>query len=455
MELEGRKILVYGTGKSGIGAADLLAVKGAFPLLYDEKADRSEAEVRGMLHSPEKCSFVFGELPDETIGGLDGAVLSPGVPLENEGVRRLLAAGVSCIGEVELAYLSGRGKVYAITGTNGKTTTTALLGSIFAAHTADSYTVGNIGIPYTSVAAKTDDDSMIALEVSSFQLETIDTFHPHGSAILNITEDHLNRHHTMEEYARVKELVTKNQDRNDFTVLNYEDERLREFGQEIAERTQVVWFSSARKVPGGIWLEDGKLVADLPCKKGEVLAVSELQIIGTHNYENAMAAIAMALMAGIPEETVVRASRAFTAVPHRIEFVREVNGVRYYNDSKGTNPDAAIKGIKAMAWPTLLIGGGYDKGSDYKPWIQAFDGKVRYLVLEGVTAEAIRADALACGFPEEKIVMRKTMAEALAFCIENAREGEAVLLSPACASWGEFKNYEQRGETFKEIVRGI
>ena len=199
MELEGKKILVYGTGKSGIGAADLLAAKGALPLLYDEKADRDEAEVRGALKAPEKCACVFGALSDETIGGIDGAVLSPGVPLENEGVRRLLKAGVSCIGEVELAYIAGRGHVYAITGTNGKTTTTALLGSIFAAYTADSFTVGNIGIPYTSVAEDTDDDSMIALEVSSFQLETIDTFRPHGSAILNITEDHLNRHHTMEE----------------------------------------------------------------------------------------------------------------------------------------------------------------------------------------------------------------------------------------------------------------
>ncbi len=318
----------------------------------------------------------------------------------------------------------------------------------------NTFIVGNIGTAWTTVAAKTDDSSRIVAEISSFQLETADTFHAHVSSILNITEDHLNRHHTMEEYTRVKELVTLHQDRNDFCVLNYEDARLRAFGEALEDRTQVVWFSSARPVEGGMWLQDGDIMTDLN-GIGKLIGVKEAKIIGVHNYENIMAAAAMAVCAGIPVENIRASIRDFTAVPHRIEFVREVGGVIYYNDSKGTNPDAAIKGIEAMERPTLLIGGGYDKGSDYKPWIRAFGGKVKYLVLEGATREAIREAALSCGFPEDRIIMRETMDEALTFCIENAEPGDAVLLSPACASWGEFENYECRGEAFKARVAGI
>lgn len=455
MELNGKRVLVYGTGKSGIGAADLLTAKGAVPVLFDEKK-ADAAAVGKKLENPEKAEFLLGAdlLTEEVIRGLDLAVMSPGVPLDIPNVERFRKAGIPVIGEVELAYLAGRGTVYAITGTNGKTTTTSLLGKIMSDYDPNTFIVGNIGTAWTTVAAKTDDSSRIVAEISSFQLETADTFHAHVSSILNITEDHLNRHHTMEEYTRVKELVTLHQDRNDFCVLNYEDARLRAFGEALEDRTQVVWFSSARPVEGGMWLQDGDIMTDLN-GIGKLIGVKEAKIIGVHNYENIMAAAAMAVCAGIPVENIRASIRDFTAVPHRIEFVREVGGVIYYNDSKGTNPDAAIKGIEAMERPTLLIGGGYDKGSDYKPWIRAFGGKVKYLVLEGATREAIREAALSCGFPEDRIIMRETMDEALTFCIENAEPGDAVLLSPACASWGEFENYECRGEAFKARVAGI
>ena len=455
MEWTAKRVLVYGTGKSGIGAADLLAAKGAVPVLFDEKAVPEE-QVRAKLKEPEKAEYLLGaeKLTDEEIRRTDLVVMSPGVPLDITNVGRFRAAGIPVTGELELAYMAGKGTVCAITGTNGKTTTTSLLGKIMADYDPDTFVVGNIGTAWTGVAMETKETSHIIAEVSSFQLETIRTFHAHVSAILNITEDHLNRHHTMEEYIRVKELVTEHQDKSDFCVLNYEDEVLRAFGESIADRTNVIWFSSRRKMPGGLWYEDGAIYADLH-GIGKLIGVREASIIGIHNYENIMAAAAMAICSGIPVENIRESIRQFKAVPHRIEFVREVNGVVYYNDSKGTNPDAAIKGIEAMERPTLLIGGGYDKGSDYRPWIEAFGGRVKYLVLEGATREAIRAAALSCGFPEDRIVMRETMEEAMTFCIENAESGDAVLLSPACASWGEFDNYEQRGEAFKARVAGI
>ena len=444
-----RKWLVYGTGKSGIAASALLLRAGEEVVLYDEREGLDEEALLRELPDGKK-SVVTGAFPEAVLPELAALVVSPGVPVDTpffDGVRK----STPVIGEVELAFRFGSGKVFAITGTNGKTTTTALLGRIFSDYTNDSFTVGNIGIPYTSVADKTDASSMIALEVSSFQLETAPTFRPHGSAILNITEDHLNRHHTMEEYIRVKEEVARNQTMEDFCVLNYEDPVLRDFGEQIKDRVRVIFFSSKQPVEGGIWLAEDRIVAGF-AGNTEILRTGDLRIIGTHNYENAMAAIAMAYFAGIPVENIRESACAFTAVPHRIEWVRDRDGVAYYNDSKGTNPDAAIKAIEAMSRPTLLIGGGYDKGSDYRPWIRAFDGKVKYLVLEGVTREAIREAALAEGFPEERIVMRETMLEALAFCMEHAQPGDAVLLSPACASWGEFKNFEERGDIFRAYV---
>ena len=435
MIFKDRRFLVYGSGLSGQGAAALLKKLGAEPFIYDDS---------------------MGELP-LPFDAMEAAVLSPGVPCDNPHVLAIKEAGVPVIGEVELAYLAGRGRVLAITGTNGKTTTTSLLGEIMKAHQPSVFVVGNIGTPYTSIALETTDDSAVVAEISSFQLETCESFRPSVSAILNITEDHLNRHHTMEEYSRVKESITKNQTADDVCVLNYEDDELRRFAKECPAK--VIFFSSRREIEEGLFLRGDQIVARLREYTGEeetVIALTEeLNVIGAHNHENVMAASAMALAAGVPVRTLSDAVRAFKAVEHRIEYVGKKNGVVWYNDSKGTNPDAAIKGIEAMKWPTLLIGGGYDKGSDYHPWIRAFNGKVKYFVLEGKTRFDIRDAALECGFPEDKIIMRETMDEAMAFCAEHAEDGDAVLLSPACASWGEFKNYECRGQAFKDFFEGL
>ena len=306
------------------------------------------------------------------------------------------------------------------------------------------------GNPYTSVVRETKDDSVIVAEMSSFQLETIHTFCPKVSAILNITPDHLNRHHTMEAYIEAKEQIAKNQTEEDVCVLNYEDDVTRKFGERV--KAQVIYFSSRRRLEKGIYLEDGNIVY---CRENpeKVCHVDELKLLGMHNYENVMAAVAMAAAYHVPMEIIRKTIREFTAVEHRIEFVAEKNGVAYYNDSKGTNPDAAIKGIQAMNRPTFLIGGGYDKDSSYDEWIQSFDGKVKKLVLLGATKEKINETAKRLGFTDT--ILADTFEEAVNICVEQAEPGDAVLLSPACASWGMFKNYEERGDKFKELVNQL
>ena len=448
MNLKEKRVLVFGSGKSGIGAADLLGAVGAEPVIYDGNENADKESVLKKTSGTYPVEFYAGELPEEVLESLDLVVLSPGVPTDLPLVKRFYEMGLPVWGEVELAYRTGKGRVLAITGTNGKTTTTALLGKIMKDACPSVFVVGNIGTPYTSKAQEMQENSVTVAEISSFQLETIEEFAPEVSAILNVTEDHLNRHHTMEEYIRVKELITKNQSSEDVCVLNYEDEVLRKFGETAVPK--VVYFSSVRTLEKGIYLEGDTIVLATETAKIPVVKTGELKLLGQHNYENVMAAVAMAYYAGVDMESIRKSVCEFTAVEHRIEYVTEKNGVVYYNDSKGTNPDAAIKGIQAMNRPTYLIGGGYDKESSYDEWIKAFDGKVRCLVLIGQTKEKIKAAAERLGFTD--IVLLETLQEAVHFCAEHAKEGEAVLLSPACASWGQFDNYEQRGDMFKKYV---
>lgn len=451
MELQGKKVLVFGSGKSGIGASDLLAKVGAFPVIYDGNAETDKDAVVHKTDGTYSVTVYAGELPKEVQDSLDLVVLSPGVPTDLPLVKSFYEQGLPVWGEVELAYRVGDGEVLAITGTNGKTTTTALLGKIMQDARESVFVVGNIGTPYTSKVLEMKPNSVTVAEISSFQLETIDEFAPKVSAILNITEDHLNRHHTMEEYIRVKELITENQGTEDVCVLNYEDEVLREFGKHLTPR--VVYFSSGRKLDEGIYLDGNKIILKDGEKEIEVVKTEDLKLLGKHNFENVMAAVAMAYYDGVSLDSIRKSICEFTAVAHRIEYVTEKKGVVYYNDSKGTNPDAAIKGIQAMNRPTLLIGGGYDKQSGYDEWIEAFDGKVRYLVLIGQTKEKIKEAAEKHGFHD--IILCEDLKEAVKVCEEKAQPGDAVLLSPACASWGQFDNYEQRGDMFKEYVRNL
>ncbi len=451
MDLTGKRVLVVGSGISGIAATELLKKKGCEVVLYDGNESLDVEALKEKAPVFRDVSILLGDLPKEQMEKIDLAVLSPGVPTDLPFVNSMREQGIPIWGEIELAYFFGKGRIAAITGTNGKTTTTALTGQIMEAYYKDVKVVGNIGIPYTSVAAETTEETVTVAEISSFQLETIHAFHPQVSAILNITPDHLNRHHTMECYIEAKESITKNQTAEDTCVLNYEDEVLRRFGETL--KCKVVYFSSERKLDKGLYLDGKEIFYADGEKTTKVINVDELNILGKHNYENVMAATAMALSMGVPMEKIVEVLKVFQAVEHRIEYVTEKRGVRFYNDSKGTNPDAAIKGISAMNRPTYLIGGGYDKQSEYDEWIESFQGKVRKLVLIGQTKEKIAACAKKHGFID--IVMCETLEEAIDYCYQNAKSGEAVLLSPACASWGMFPNYEVRGKIFKDYVNNL
>ena len=454
-DLKNKTVLVFGSGISGIAAAALLEKTGADVILYDgnDKLNSDDIKDRVSRETGADCDteVILGEFPEDRIKELSLVVLSPGIPTDLPIVKKFRETGIEITGEIELAYRAGRGVVYAITGTNGKTTSTTLLGEIMKAANSEVCVVGNIGNPYTQCVLNQSDKAVTVAEISSFQLETISSFRPHAAAITNITPDHLNRHHSMEEYIRVKKLINKNQTKDDAIVLNYEDKILCEFGKEA--NGQVIYFSSCRELKDGLYYKDGRIIIAKDGNETELVKTDELHLLGLHNFENIMTAAAIALFAGVDIETVRSVIKGFKGVEHRIEFVCERDGVRYYNDSKGTNPDAAIKAIQAMNRPTLLIGGGYDKESSYEEWINSFDGKVKKLALIGQTRQKIADAALRCGFPKENIVMCDDLKEAVEVCMSNATDGDAVLLSPACASWGQFDNYEQRGRMFKEYVR--
>lgn len=451
MDLLGKKVLVAGCGKSGLGAAGLLQKAGAVPVLFDENEKLDGKALCAREDYPKDTALVLGSLPKELLSELSLAVLSPGISIEEAFVSTLEEADIPVWGEIELAWNYEKGKVLAITGTNGKTTTTTLVGEILKRYQDNTFVVGNIGTPYTQEVLKTDKDSVTVAEISSFQLETAVHFHPTVTAILNITPDHLNRHHTMENYAAVKESITKNQTKDDFCVLNHEDSWLKAFAPKCP--AQVIWFSSKEKLERGYYLVGSKICRNLGNGEEVLMDVDKMQLIGVHNFENVMAAIAIAAAYGVPMETILDTVKHFQAVEHRIEYVATKNGVVYYNDSKGTNPDAAIQAIRAMKWPTVLIGGGYDKQNTYDEWIEAFDGKVKLLVLIGQTREKIAECAKKHGM--ENIVLADSFEEAMDTCVKAACPGDAVLLSPACASWGMFPNYEVRGKMFKEYVNSL
>lgn len=453
MNLDNKNVVVVGTGVSGIGAVELLANTKANITLYDGNEALKAEDVAKKLPENANVTIVIGEATKELIKATDLLVISPGVPIDSEIVLAFEKENVPVWGEIELAYNYEKGTVFAITGTNGKTTTTTLVGEIMKNYNDKTFVVGNIGTSYTGKVLSTSEDSITVAEISSFQLETIHDFAPKGTAILNITPDHLNRHYTMENYAAVKESITKNQwknNENDYCVLNYDDEVLRKFGETIPN---AVYFSRKNVPQRGAYLS-GNVIRYTDGKKDyAVMTTDEMHLFGNHNYENVMAAIALTIEAGVPLDIIVDTVKGFMGVEHRIEYVREKDGVTYYNDSKGTNPDSSIKALEAMSKPTILIAGGYDKHSEFDEFIEAFGGKVKLLVLLGQTAKQIEDTARRHGY--EAIVNVESLEEAVKVCADNAVSGDVVLLSPACASWGMFKNYEERGVLFKEYVNRL
>ena len=450
------KVIVAGTGKSGIAATNLLGKIGSEVILYNSDENTNFDAVAKELETGFEVEFLCGDISVDYYkdNHIDVLVLSPGIPLEMDFVKNAEQADVPLWGEVELAYVAGRGKVIGITGTNGKTTTTSLVGEIMASHYDDVKVVGNIGIPYTTTAYESTDDTVTVAEISSFQLETVHSFNPDVSAILNITPDHLNRHGTMDVYTDMKLRIAKNQDDDEPVILNYEDEILRERADELTNKK--IWFSSKQKVPCGVYLDGEDVVYFDPEVNDEPIKVcnkNETTLVGIHNLENIMAAVAMSINMDVPTDKIRESIKNFKAVPHRIEYVNTINDVIYYNDSKGTNTDASIKAIEAMSRPTVLVAGGYDKEVSFDEWADAFGDKVKCLVVLGQTAEQIEETAKRKGF--NNVIKVGSLEEAVEKCYENAEPGDAVLLSPACASWGMFDNYEQRGDMFKEYVNNL
>lgn len=446
-----QKVLVAGTGISGIAAAKLLFTMGGEVILYDGNESLDVDAIKENFDEGAKVTVLLGELKRTDLLGVELSIISPGISMEAPFVSVLDEAQIPVWSEIQLAFHCAKGKLAAITGTNGKTTTTALTGEIMRSFYESVFVVGNIGDPYTEHAMETTTESVTVAEVSSFQLETIMDFRPNVSAILNITPDHLDRHKTMEHYIEIKEGITRNQKDGDICVLNYDDEVLREFGETL--KIETVYFSSRQPLKKGYYLDEDRIVYNDGSRIAQIINVHDLKLLGRHNYENVMAAVAIGRALSVPLGKIQEVLKTFEAVEHRIEFVTERFGVKYFNDSKGTNPDAAMQAIKAMPGPTLLIAGGYDKHSEFDEWIESFNGKVRYLVLIGQTRDQIADCAKKHGFTD--IMYAEDLLEAVQVCASYANPGDNVLLSPACASWGQFKNYEERGKKFKDYVKGL
>ena len=451
MELKNKKVLVAGSGKSGIGAANLLKKVGAVVIIYDGNVKLNKEDILAKLDNKENVDVILGELKEDVIKQFDLMILSPGIAIDAPFVNDVRDNNVPIWGEVELAYVVGKGRLAAITGTNGKTTTTALVGEILAAYYKDVNVVGNIGTPYTLTAFDSTEDTVTVAEISSFQLETIHTFKPDVSAVLNITPDHLNRHYTMECYTNVKMSIAMNQEENQPIILNYEDEILRVYAPKL--KNKIVWFSSKNKLEEGVYLDGKNIMYAENGEKRVITTTEDTTLVGIHNVENIMAAIGISVNMGVPDAVIKEAIKKFKAVAHRIEYVDTIDDVIYYNDSKGTNTDASIKAIQAMTRPTVLIAGGYDKKVTFDEWAKELEGKVKCLVLLGETSNQIADTAKKYGF--ENIIFTKSLEEAIDECKKNAQQGDAVLLSPACASWDMFDSYEQRGDMFKDYVKKL
>ncbi|MBQ7867564.1 MAG: UDP-N-acetylmuramoyl-L-alanine--D-glutamate ligase [Clostridia bacterium] len=451
MKLTGKKILMVGMARSGIAAAELMAQKGAVPVLNDRK--KEEAFGTDLDGLKKNCQFRLGEEPVALLDEVDGLVISPGVPINAPVVKAAAEKGLPMVGELELAFQNLLGDVLAISGTNGKTTTTTLLGRIFANAGRTTHVAGNIGYPLSSVAQEAKDEDVTVIEVSSFQLESIETFHPHVAALLNITEDHLNRHGTMEEYIRLKGRMFENQTADDCAVLNMDDPTLVKMSEGL--KAQIAFFSRTQKVENGAFVEDGKIVWQWNGARRIICDADQILIPGPHNLENALAATAMACFVGVPAPVIRHTLMTFTGVEHRIEKVRVFKGVTYINDSKGTNVDSTIKAVQSMKAPTVILLGGYDKHTDFMPLCREIvdSAYMAEVIVMGETARQIQEQLEEAGY--SRITKAYSMEDAVEKARAMAVSGGNVLLSPACASFDMFRDYEQRGDVFKQIVNDL
>jgi len=447
MKLKDKRVLVVGLGKSGVASALFLKAHGARVTVSDTKSgDELRNEIPVLLD--HGITVETGGHGERTFRGQDLIVVSPGVPVDAAQLVQAWALGESVIGEIELAAQFLPGPIVAITGSNGKTTTTTLTGEILSAGGLPTLVGGNIGTPAISLAERAKPETVIVLEVSSFQLETIQTFRPTVAVVLNVTPDHLDRHRTLDAYVNAKARIFENQQPRDFAVLNMDDPTCVAMGPRT--RAQVFWFSRQKEVALGACVRDGMIVFRDGTGEREVLPVADIPLKGLHNLENVLAAVCAGALMGCAPEKIRQAVREFKAVEHRLEFVVTIRGVDYYNDSKATNVDATIKALESFPANIHLILGGKDKGSDYTALNELLQKRAKRVYTIGAAAEKIESQIKGV-----EVVHAETLENALRKANAVAQAGDVVLLAPACASFDQFKNYEQRGQVFKEIVRGL
>jgi UDP-N-acetylmuramoylalanine--D-glutamate ligase len=447
MDIKGQRVLVVGLGKSGVASALFLESRGAKVAVSDAKSPEQLRDGIPQLLD-HGISVETGQHGERTFRDQDLIVVSPGVPYDVPQLVHARERGIPVIGEVELAARFLKGQIVAITGSNGKTTTTTLAGDIIAAGGRKTLVGGNIGTPAITFVDRANDDSWLVLEISSFQLETIETFHPQIGVVLNITPDHLDRHHTFDNYAAAKARIFENQTTNDFAVLNADNEPC----AALAARTksEVYWFSRLDEVDRGAFVHGDQVGWRDRLGTRDIMPLSEISLKGSHNVENVLAAVCVGMLAGIQPEQIRRAVAAFKAVEHRLEYVATVAGVEYYNDSKATNVDATIKALESFPGRIHLILGGKDKGSDYSVLNDLLKDRVKRVYTIGAAAAKIESQASGT-----EIIEVGTLELALKRASEAATAGDVVLLAPACASFDQFESYEHRGRVFKDLVRQL
>ena len=448
MEIKNEKVVVLGAGRSGIAAARVLKELGASVTLWDGKKDVSD-QVKAL--PDEGISLLLGETGADIFDGVKLLVTSPGIPKDNALLQDAVRKNVPVWSEVELAYRLCKAPMVAVTGTNGKTTTTTLLGELCKTAFTKVAVGGNIGDPLSLQIAPLTETDLAVAEISSFQLEWVNDFAPHVAAILNITPDHMDRHKTFEEYTAMKKRVFLRQSAKDYVLLNYDDEKVRVLAKDCV--SQVVFFSRTAKLQEGVFVEDGWVVIRWGGEHHLVFDLAQFKLRGAHNVENVLAACGAAFFAGVAPAAMAEVLAGFKAVEHRIEWVREKDGIVYYNDSKATNPESTIKALEAFSEQLLLIAGGYDKHTDLAPMMQLLAEKETVLILLGEATQRFFAAAQDMGV--KQIYCVKDMKEAVSLAREKAKPGQAVLLSPACASYDMYSGYEERGRDYKSLVNAL
>lgn len=450
MELMDKNILILGLGISGVSTVKALNKLGANISISDLKTEENLKEFLSQIENININKFLGTNSPP--LDNIDLIIKSPGIPLTLDIIKEAKERGIEVITDLELAYrISPNNNFIAITGTNGKTTTTTLAGEFFKKAKYNTHIAGNIGVGVLWDVVNSSEKDVFVIEASSFQLESTTSFAPKISLIINITPDHLNWHNTLQNYIEAKKKIFKNQTNNEYTILNYDDQLLRDMEDEI--ESNLIWFSVNSKLTKGIYIEDDYIVINDGNSTKKVLPVKEVKILGKHNLENALASITIGWIMGLDVDIMAEVLRNFPGVEHRIEYVETVNGISFYNDSKGTNPDASIKAIEAVNSPIILIAGGLNKGNEFDEFILSFKDKVKALVLLGETKESIKNTAKKYGF--NKIYLVRTMDEAVNKSYELAENGDNILLSPACASWDMYESFEMRGNDFKKWVYSL